>query len=265
MSTGHTATPSVSPLRKLAILVVVVITGTLYGTTLLVVSTILPQMQGSLSATPDEIAWVVTFNILATAIATPMSGWLTARFGVRQVMIWSMSAFTLSTFMCGFADSLEALVFWRILQGAFGAPARGAQNASTIKAIEIVGNRQYQDELINYFVETEVGEEYDPESIRRDFRVLYNSGYFANIKIFKKQEPDGIGRPLLYRQGHRGIEHRRAPRQLHPFPTMQHAADMPPGQYMFPFCDDPAQMKDPAFKERWKAGPHGNLLIAKSP
>jgi DHA2 family multidrug resistance protein len=110
-------------LRKFAILVVVILASTLYSTTLLVVSTVLPQIQGTLSATPDEVAWVITFNILATAIATPMSGWLAARYGTRNVMIWSMSGFTLATAMCGFAQSLEALVMWRILQGAFGAPS----------------------------------------------------------------------------------------------------------------------------------------------
>jgi DHA2 family multidrug resistance protein len=110
-------------LRKLAVLLVVILTSTLYGTTLLIVSTILPQMQGALSATADEIAWVITFNILATAIATPMTGWLAARFGPRNVMVWSITGFTLATFMCGVAGSLEALIFWRIVQGAFGAPS----------------------------------------------------------------------------------------------------------------------------------------------
>ena len=112
-----------SAARKISILLALIMTTTLYGTTLLIVATVLPQMQGTMSATADEIAWVVTFNILATAIATPMSGWLSARFGMRNVMVWSMSGFTLATLMCGLSDSLEVLVFWRILQGAFGAPS----------------------------------------------------------------------------------------------------------------------------------------------
>src|SRR3712207_7872755 len=73
-------------LRRVAILAAVVLGSTLYATTLLVASTLLPQMQGSMVATPDEIAWTTTFNILATAIATPMSGFLAARFGRRRVM-----------------------------------------------------------------------------------------------------------------------------------------------------------------------------------
>lgn len=115
--------PELSMARKIWILIALIMTTTLYGTNFLIVATVLPQIQGTMSATADEIAWVVTFNILATAIATPMSGWLSARFGTRNVMIWSMSGFTVATLMCGFSESLEALVFWRILQGGFGAPS----------------------------------------------------------------------------------------------------------------------------------------------
>ncbi len=120
-ATGAADTPT--PLRRALILLAVVLATTLYGTTLLIVSTILPQMQGSFSATADEIAWAMTFNILATAIVTPMTGWLTARFGTRTTMVSSVAGFTFATLMCGLADSLEALVFWRILQGGFGAPS----------------------------------------------------------------------------------------------------------------------------------------------
>src|SRR6476469_11255565 len=104
------------------VLILVVMGSTLYATTLLIASTLLPQMQGTMSATQDEIAWAMTFNILATAVMTPMTGWLAARFGRRETMIWSVFCFTVTTLMCGLSDSLEALVTWRILQGALGAP-----------------------------------------------------------------------------------------------------------------------------------------------
>ena len=95
---------------------------TLYFTTILVVSTVLPLIQGSLSATADEISWIVTFNILAIAIATPMTGWLVARFGSKTVMCTCVGGFSIATLMCGLSDSLQALIFWRIVQGAIGAP-----------------------------------------------------------------------------------------------------------------------------------------------
>lgn len=109
--------------RRILILVSVILATTLYGTTILVVSTILPQMRGSFSATADEISWVMTFNILATAIVTPMTGWLASRFGRRKVMVLSLAGFTFATFMCGASQTLEGIVFWRIMQGAFGAPS----------------------------------------------------------------------------------------------------------------------------------------------
>src|SRR3954463_2538067 len=108
----------VSVPRRIMIMISIVVGSTLYSTTLLIASTLLPQMQGAMAATQDEIAWAMTFNILATAVATPMTGWLVARFGCRQVMVGSMLSFSLCTYLCGQATSLETLVLWRILQGA---------------------------------------------------------------------------------------------------------------------------------------------------
>ena len=111
-----------TPFQRGVILATATMATTLYATTILVVSVILPQMQGSLSATQDQIAWVVTFNILATAVATPMTGWLAGRLGRRATMIYSQAGFMLSTLACGLAPNLEFLVVARICQGAFGAP-----------------------------------------------------------------------------------------------------------------------------------------------
>src|SRR5436305_212330 len=108
--------------QRVLTLATVVLASSLYGTALLTTSTILPQMQGAMSATQDEIAWAMTFNILATAIVTPMTGWLVSRFGEKRVMVWSIAVFTLATMACGMSQSLETLVFWRIIQGGTGAP-----------------------------------------------------------------------------------------------------------------------------------------------
>src|SRR4030088_10095 len=72
----------------------------LYSTALLTTSTILPQMQGAMPATQDEIAWAMTFNILATAVVTPMTGWLVSRFGTKRVGVCSIACFTLATLLC---------------------------------------------------------------------------------------------------------------------------------------------------------------------
>src|SRR4051794_14210879 len=108
--------------QRVLTLATVVMGSSLYATALLTTSTILPQMQGAMSATQDEIAWAMTFNILATAVVTPMTGWLVARFGAKNVMVWGILGFSLATMACGLSQSLEMLVLWRIVQGGIGAP-----------------------------------------------------------------------------------------------------------------------------------------------
>ena len=94
----------------------------LYSLTVTIVNVTLPQLQGALSATPDQVSWVVTLNIVATAVATPLTGWLVGRFGQRSVMLWSVAGFTVSSLLCATANSLVPLLIYRIGQGAFGAP-----------------------------------------------------------------------------------------------------------------------------------------------
>jgi MFS transporter, DHA2 family, multidrug resistance protein len=113
---------SLSFSRRVLIMAAVILGSTLYSTTLLVASGMLPQMQGSMAATTDEIAWSTTFNILATAIVTPMAGFFVANLGRRRVMLFAVGGFTVVTFLCGQAESLETLVLWRIMQGGLGAP-----------------------------------------------------------------------------------------------------------------------------------------------
>jgi len=81
----------------------------------------LPYMQGSLSAAQDQIAWVLTSYIVAAAIATPMTGWLVARFGRKRVFLVAVAGFTVTSMLCGAAMTLSQIVLFRMLQGVFGA------------------------------------------------------------------------------------------------------------------------------------------------
>lgn len=81
----------------------------------------LPYMQGSLSATYDEITWVLTSYITAAAIMTAPVGWLAARFGRKYLFITCLVGFTVTSMMCGAAQSLPQMVVFRLLQGVFGA------------------------------------------------------------------------------------------------------------------------------------------------
>ncbi|MEZ5652462.1 MAG: DHA2 family efflux MFS transporter permease subunit [Burkholderiaceae bacterium] len=94
----------------------------LYAMTATVVNVALPQLRGSLSASPDQIAWVVTLNVVGTAIVTPMTGWLTAKLGQRNLLLGSVAGFAVASFLCATAQSLAPMLLYRVLQGMFGAP-----------------------------------------------------------------------------------------------------------------------------------------------
>lgn len=81
----------------------------------------LPHMQGSLSATQDQIAWVLTSYIITAAIVMPMTGFIAGRYGRKRMLVWSVAGFTIASGLCGAAQSLEEVVLARMLQGIFGA------------------------------------------------------------------------------------------------------------------------------------------------
>jgi DHA2 family multidrug resistance protein len=81
----------------------------------------MPHMQGSLSAAQDQISWVLTSYIVAAAIMTPVTGWLTGRFGMRQVLLVSIFGFTVASLLCGIAANLPQMVVYRTIQGICGA------------------------------------------------------------------------------------------------------------------------------------------------
>jgi DHA2 family multidrug resistance protein len=111
----------ITPKQWLTLLTVQLCT-ILFGATVTSVTVILPQMKGALSATTDQIAWILTLNLVATAAATPLTGWLASKLGWRKLMLGSVIGFTCASAACGFADTLETLLVFRVIQGAFGAP-----------------------------------------------------------------------------------------------------------------------------------------------
>jgi DHA2 family multidrug resistance protein len=87
-----------------------------------VINVALPHMMASLSASPDQITWTITSLIMAMAVATPISGWLAARLGLKPMLLLCLAMFTLSSVLCGLATSLPQMVLFRVLQGLTGAP-----------------------------------------------------------------------------------------------------------------------------------------------
>ncbi len=81
----------------------------------------LPHMQGSMSATQDQISWVLTSYIVAAAIMTPPTGFLARRFGRKRLFAGAVAGFTIASMLCGMATSLPEIVAFRLLQGVCGA------------------------------------------------------------------------------------------------------------------------------------------------
>ena len=81
----------------------------------------LPHIGGELSATQEQISWVLTSYIVGAAITIPLSGWLADRYGRKKILVFSVVVFTVSSALCGLAQSLGQIVLFRLLQGIAGA------------------------------------------------------------------------------------------------------------------------------------------------
>jgi DHA2 family multidrug resistance protein len=93
----------------------------LYSVDWTIAAVALPHMQGTFSATQDQIAWVITSYIVASALSIPAAGWLSLRFGRKRLFMWAVAVFLVASVACGGADSLAMEVFARIVQGLGGA------------------------------------------------------------------------------------------------------------------------------------------------
>jgi DHA2 family multidrug resistance protein len=109
------------PLRRGMITTTVICACVLQGIDTTIANVSLPYIQGSMSAAQDQISWVLTSYIVASAIMMPLTGWLAGRFGIKYIFVASVIGFTLASALCGAAESLPQLVVYRVLQGVFGA------------------------------------------------------------------------------------------------------------------------------------------------
>src|SRR5918912_4553180 len=80
----------------------------------------LPHVQGSLSASQDQIAWALTSYIVCAAIMMPLTGWLAGRFGIKYIFLASVTGFTIASALCGMVANLNELSIFRALQGFAG-------------------------------------------------------------------------------------------------------------------------------------------------
>jgi DHA2 family multidrug resistance protein len=107
-------------LKKWVITITVITASLLELIDTTIVNVSLPQIQGNLGATLEDIAWITTGYAVANVIILPMSGWLGEKFGRKNYFLTSIIIFTIASFLCGNATTLEELIAFRILQGIAG-------------------------------------------------------------------------------------------------------------------------------------------------
>jgi MFS transporter, DHA2 family, multidrug resistance protein len=118
--TAHFA--SMSPkLRRMLITVCAMTATIMQALDTTIANVALPYMQGSLSASLDQINWVLTSYIVAAAIMTAPIGWIADRFGRKKLFIICVAGFTVASFLCALAQNIEQMVLFRLLQGMAGA------------------------------------------------------------------------------------------------------------------------------------------------
>ncbi len=110
-----------APTKRLPATITVIIAAMMVLIDSTITNVALTDMMGALGATSDQITWVLTSFIMAEAIFIPLTGYFTRRLGERSLLLWSVAGFIATSALCGQADSLNEMIFFRILQGLFGA------------------------------------------------------------------------------------------------------------------------------------------------
>ena len=117
MAAGHAPAGG----NRAAVTVCVILATLMQALDTTIANVALPYMQGSVSASQDQIDWVLTSYIVAAAIMTPPTGYLAGRFGLKRLFLVSVVGFTIASMLCGMAQTLTQIVLFRVLQGLFGA------------------------------------------------------------------------------------------------------------------------------------------------
>jgi len=121
MSNAAAVSPSGPIANRGAITACVILAVIMQALDTTIANVALPHIQGDVSASADQINWVLTSYIVAAAIMTPPSGFLSAKFGRKRVLLVAIAGFVVASVLCGLAQSLNQIVGFRLLQGLFGA------------------------------------------------------------------------------------------------------------------------------------------------
>ncbi|WP_407276613.1 DHA2 family efflux MFS transporter permease subunit [Halothiobacillus sp. DCM-1] len=112
---------TLSPFERIMITVAVMSATIMQVLDTTIASVALPYMAGDLGASPDQISWVLTSYLVASAIVMPLTGYFTDKLGQREYLLISIAWFVIASALCGLAESLPQIIFFRVLQGLAGA------------------------------------------------------------------------------------------------------------------------------------------------
>jgi DHA2 family multidrug resistance protein len=121
MSTAAAAPVAIPGLRRNMVTICAMTATIMQALDTTIANVALPYMQGTLSASQDQINWVLTSYIVAAAIMTAPVGWIANRFGRKRIFILCSGGFTIASVLCGLAQDINQMVLFRLLQGVFGA------------------------------------------------------------------------------------------------------------------------------------------------
>src|ERR1700685_4825137 len=114
------ASANTQPINRPAVTLCVILAVIMQALDTTIANVALPYMQGSVSASSDQINWVLTSYIVAAAIMTPPSGFLANRFGRKRVLLTAIAGFVIASILCGLSQLLLQIVDFRLMQGLVG-------------------------------------------------------------------------------------------------------------------------------------------------
>src|SRR5438105_11707922 len=120
MATPGTSSAAVPGLRRNMVTICAMTATIMQALDTTIANVALPYMQGTLSASQDQINWVLTSYIVATAIMPAPVGWIANRFGRKRIFFLCSDGFTIASLLCGLAHDIEQMALLRLLQGVFG-------------------------------------------------------------------------------------------------------------------------------------------------
>jgi MFS transporter, DHA2 family, multidrug resistance protein len=119
--TAQRAQPASPALQRMMTTICVMMATIMQVLDITIANVSLPYMQASLSATLDQVSWVLTSYVVAAAVMTAPVGWLASRFGIKRLLLICVTGFTITSMLCGIAQTIEEMVLFRVAQGMCGA------------------------------------------------------------------------------------------------------------------------------------------------